>query len=308
MTKRGEITDFDIHDLPCGCIVADASRRISFSNQYMADQFGWNSDEVKGRGVEKLMTRASQMFCESYVYPMLIQDGECNEVQLTIESPKGERIPAIINVKRFQEDAAIWSVFSAKNRDKLYEELVGARNQLEIQAKQLKQLAMVDDLTGLMNRRALNEAAEKAFAVADRMGNSIAITLIDIDDFKKINDTYGHNFGDNVLRKVGASLAENCRSSELVGRIGGEEFVFVLHSDTHINSAAFADRVHRAVKQALKDDLPITISIGIASRFGRIGPSFIELLGRADKALYEAKATGKNKTVIGETFQTTDLD
>lgn len=233
---------------------------------------------------------------------MLIKDGKCNEAQLTFVSPEGRRTPVIANVKR-SGDAVVWGIFSAQNRDKLYQELVEARSQLEDQARQLKLLATTDELTGLMNRRALTEHAEKIFDGASRTGNAITVLLLDVDDFKKINDTYGHNFGDDVLRKIGASLGATCRSSELVARYGGEEFVFVLKTEAIHGAMAFANRVHSAIQTALKDTVPITVSIGVAARMGRFGPPFVELLGEADKALFEAKATGKNKTVVGGTVR-----
>ncbi|WP_415400776.1 diguanylate cyclase [Tateyamaria sp. SN3-11] len=302
MTKPVCPKNFGLDDLACGCIVVDETRCILSANRYIADEFGWDVEQVAGKRIEGLMSRASHLFCESYIYPMLIKDGKCNDVQLTFVSPDGTRTPVIANLKGL-EDAVVWGIFSAENRDKLYQELVEARSQLEDQARQLKLLSTTDELTGLMNRRALTEHVEKMFDGASRTGEAITVLLLDVDDFKKINDTYGHNFGDDVLRKIGASLAATCRASELVARYGGEEFVFVLKSEAIHGAMAFANRVHGAVKAALKDTIPITVSIGIAARMGRFGPPFVELLGKADKALFKAKATGKNKTVVGGTVR-----
>lgn len=290
-------------ELPCGCVVMDDSRRITFANKYIALEFGWNCDQMKEQDMGMLLSKASQLFCESYVYPMLALDGQCEEIQLTLVSSEGARIPAIVNIRKFRGDGFIWSIFVAKNRDKLQQELVAGRNRLEEQALQLKELSTIDYLTGLMNRRALSEFAAKTFSGADRTGDPITIMILDIDDFKRINDTYGHNFGDDVLRKVGASLAFACRSSVFVARLGGEEFIFILNVKESGCAVAFADRLHNTVKDALKELIPITMSIGVAARMGRFGPSYIELLGQADKALFEAKGTGKNKTIVGGAIQ-----
>lgn len=303
MVETIHVTDIGVDELPCGCVVMNSSRRITFANKYIALAFGWDQHRTKDLGMEMLMSKASHLFCESYVYPMLAQDGKCNEIQLTLVSPAGTRIPAIVNVKRLRNDRVVWSIFVAENRDKLQHELVAARNRLEEQALELKKQSTTDHLTGLKNRRALNAFAETTFCDAAKSGDPITVLIIDIDDFKSINDTYGHNFGDDVLRKVGASLAATCRSTEFVARFGGEEFVFILNTDASGSSVDFANRVHAAIEDGLKHFLPITVSIGVAARFGRFGPSYIELLGQADKALFEAKRTGKNRTIVGGTVK-----
>lgn len=303
MTSRQNI---GVDDFPCGCIVTDASRQLQFANQYITDEFGWHSDQVVGKCMEMLVSPASRLFCESYVYPMLLDKGKCEEIQLTFLTSDGDRVPIIANVRQASDSRVVWSIFCAVNRDKLYQELVSARNRLEDQTRQLKKLSSVDDLTGLMNRRAFNDAVSVLFATAIQIGKPISLLLLDIDDFKRINDTYGHCFGDDVLRKVGACLLNTCRSRELVARFGGEEFVFALSGADAENARSFAEGVRAAITREVSETHPITVSIGVASRFSRHGPSYVELLSQADKALYEAKHTGKNKTVLGGNIKLSD--
>jgi len=300
-------TDVSIDDFPCGCIVADASRRVLYASQYLNQEFGWDLSAIQGQRMEDFMSPASHLFCESYVYPLLLQTGKCEEVQLTLVTPTAARVPIIANARQAKDDTVVWSIFSAQNRDKLYQELVEARNQLEEQSNQLRRLAATDELTGLMNRRAFNETTKKAFAASMRTGDPITLMLLDIDNFKMVNDTYGHEFGDDVLRKIGACLADTCRSSETVARFGGEEFVFLLRGEAGENAPAFAARVHDAIGSALKDTLPTTVSIGVALRSGHFGPTYIELLNLADKALYQAKDCGKNRTVVSEGIDRIDV-
>lgn len=292
-------THIEVDDFPCGCFVTDASRRLVFANRYIYEEFDWTREDILGESLEKLMPPASHLFCESYLYPLLSQTGRCEEIQLTFKTPSGVRIPVIANARQVSVDKVVWSVFCATNRDKLYQELVSARNRLEDQTRQLKVLSYTDELTGLTNRRAFNEIAKTLFKTAATTGQPICLMLVDIDDFKKINDTHGHSFGDDILRGVGECLANVASSVEAVARFGGEEFIFALTGADVDGAVAFADSIHAAIKNTMRNIHPITVSIGVASRFSRHGPSFAELLSQADKALYEAKANGKNMTVIG---------
>jgi len=204
-----------------------------------------------------------------------------------------------VNAKRKPDGQTIWSVSTARNRDNLFEELVKARTALEEQARQLKALSTTDELTGLLNRRACNDTADKIFARAARDGSPVSVALLDIDNFKRINDTYGHTVGDQVIREIGQGLHKTCSSNETVARYGGEEFIVVMGGATTSSALALCDRIHAHVANVLKDTCPVTVSIGLATRFGRYGPDFDELLVQADDALYQAKAQGKNTTVVG---------
>lgn len=289
---------FDLDTVPAGYFSTNASRQVTYFNAYLVDQFGWQTDETGRVDFESTMTRASHLFCDSYIYPMLMEKGEVEETQLTFHGKDAERIPVVVNARRTADGDTIWSVASSKNRDKLFEELVNARNLLGEQAKQLKVLSMTDELTGLLNRRACNSAAEKIFAQAGRNGTPVSIALLDIDDFKKINDTYGHTVGDDVLRQMGHVLSKVCRTNETVARFGGEEFVVLLAGADSAETLVMCDRLHVCIADMMKDVCPITVSIGVATRFGRYGPTFDDLITQADNALYQAKADGKNRTVV----------
>jgi len=214
-----------------------------------------------------------------------------------------ERIPVVVNAKLLADQTVVWSVSSAKNRDILFDELVIARSSLEEKTQQLEVLASVDELTGLLNRRACNKAAKEIFAQSEHDGKPVSVGIIDIDDFKKVNDTYGHTFGDDVLRNFGQCLKEVCRANETVARFGGEEFIFVLDGADTDEAVVLCDRIHAHLRTCMKDTRPVTVSIGLVTRFGKFGPDFDELLGQADDALYQAKADGKNRTVVGRSIR-----
>ena len=166
--------------------------------------------------------------------------------------------------------------------------------------RRYERAAMFDGLTGIHNRRWLDETLHRLVRRVERGDASLSIALIDIDHFKGINDTYGHEAGDHVLTTVAQVLARNLRPTDLVARFGGEEFV-ILFPDTDLEHALIAgERVRLAVaSEALNSGerrLPgVTISMGIAQL--QPGQSVPELLKGADRAMYAAKDGGRNRVV-----------
>ncbi len=163
----------------------------------------------------------------------------------------------------------------------------------------LQALATTDPLTGLANRRQLFEAGEREVQRAQRMGHALSLLIVDIDDFKLVNDTWGHAAGDQVICAVAATCARSVRGQvDLVGRIGGEEFAVLLPEVGMDDANTLAARLCRSVpaspvplgSTAL---LELTVSIGIATLTSEVA-SVHELLRRADQALYQAKGAGKN--------------
>ncbi len=160
-----------------------------------------------------------------------------------------------------------------------------------------RRLAATDGLTGLMNRRAFSEALSREISSATRHGHPLSVIVLDIDHFKTINDTRGHNGGDAVLRALGRLLGTETRRSDLTGRWGGEEFVMAL---THTNAAGarvVADRLCQRIAELeirIADaPIPITASLGVATLSA--GEILDDLVARADHAMYEAKHGGRNR-------------
>jgi two-component system cell cycle response regulator len=162
------------------------------------------------------------------------------------------------------------------------------------------ELAVTDQLTGLHNRRYMNGQLSALVTRAAMGGEPVAALLVDIDHFKKINDNYGHDVGDEVLREFALRIASNVRAIDLPCRFGGEEFVIIM-PDTGLEGAArVAERIRNNVAGSPfrvadgKDLLTVTISVGVAATLGE-GDTPQALLKRADEAVYEAKAQGRNK-------------
>ena len=170
--------------------------------------------------------------------------------------------------------------------------------------ERLKQLGMTDSLTGLANRRYFDERLREEIMRAARYGVPVACLFIDIDSFKRINDTYGHQTGDRALAAVAACVRQQVRLGDTVARYGGEEFAALLQGD-RADALTVAERVRLAVERlALQDDhgerIALTVSIGVAARTIGGAPAEAITHGRtmmeeADRAMYQAKRNGRNR-------------
>ncbi len=175
---------------------------------------------------------------------------------------------------------------------------IARRQELE---DELRALASVDGLTGINNRRSFLELGEKELARAQRYEHPLALMMMDVDHFKKVNDTYGHAAGDDVLKKLAATCAGNLRGPDILGRLGGEEFAVVM-PECGIDAAEHAAERLRKTLGAVEVPsdqgiITFTISIGVVGR--EEGEGLAEALERADKAMYAAKQGGRNQVVRG---------
>jgi len=184
---------------------------------------------------------------------------------------------------------------NALERAHLLERLQNANERLE-------RLAVTDELTGLHNHRYFRERFTEEFDRARRYGLPLSCIIFDIDDFKKINDEYGHLQGDEVLREIAARTQRNTRRSDIVARYGGEEFIIIMPQTTAVGAVAQAERVRECIASAgypgMKRDAVITISMGVSELDHRKMLDGESLIRAADSALYEAKRSGKNCVVL----------
>ena len=176
-------------------------------------------------------------------------------------------------------------------------------NRLEQENRALAAQASTDALTGLANRRHFDEFLAEQVAIAHRYRGPIACLFLDLDHFKRVNDTYGHQAGDEVLRMIGSILRQEMRDADLPGRYGGEEFAVVMPATNGAEGALVAERVRTAIEctlitvPELDEPLRVTASIGVAElNIGSLEPAEA-LIARADAAVYEAKSTGRNRVV-----------
>jgi diguanylate cyclase (GGDEF)-like protein len=160
-----------------------------------------------------------------------------------------------------------------------------------------QELASTDDLTGLYNARAFKEEAGKQLDLSRRYHHSFALAFIDLDDFKKVNDSWGHTEGDNVLRMVGSTLRRVVRSTDTVGRLGGDE-CSVFMPEMSVSSARVAfSKLHRELQlEAQRNGWPIGFSIGVAV-FAKLPATLDDAVSMADSLMYRAKTQDKNSVI-----------
>jgi diguanylate cyclase (GGDEF)-like protein/PAS domain S-box-containing protein len=167
--------------------------------------------------------------------------------------------------------------------------------ELEIKNQMLTELSSVDGLTRIPNHRTLVETLKGYMMESNRGKTPLSIALFDIDNFKSVNDTKGHVFGDQVLIRVAEILTETVRGQDMAGRYGGEEFLVLLPGADVEAAKAIAERIRKNVEEyAFEEEYPITISGGVSSYQGESISDFIQ---EADSRLYEAKRSGKNKVI-----------
>ena len=178
--------------------------------------------------------------------------------------------------------------------------LARAKAELEETNRELRAISIRDPLTGVFNRRYLDERLAEAFALAVRQSQPLAVMICDVDDFKRINDTFSHAVGDEVLRCIAAILRQNVRQSDIVARFGGEEFVVLFPFATREQAVAASEKLRRMVMEhpwrTVHPRLAVTLSAGVAAAGGQ--PNHEKLLSDADRKLYAAKRAGKNRVVV----------
>ena len=218
--------------------------------------------------------------------PILVVSGEADPTKRTTFLRNGAND---FIIKPFDNDEIIVRSSNLIYNRRIFQQVIQ-------QKQELLTLAMTDQLTGLFNRHSLTDIAPKYISDAKRHKFPLSLFVIDLDHFKNVNDTHGHAVGDIVLKSVGQVLKDNCRTEDFVARFGGEEFVMLLsHCDLDF-AFTKADSIRKAIEEAKPNGLTITSSIGVAALNQK--DEFDSLFEKADRAVYEAKDTGRNKVVI----------
>lgn len=298
---------------PCGYLVLDQELRVVEMNSMLR-----NLTSVENpQHIHDLLTIASRIYFQTYFTPSIKMHGTINEMFLTLKSAAGH-MPVLMNAVEqngLYECALIQMsvrgeyekelLLAKRNAEKINRETVQAYEKLqhlmsEVESKQqqlidlnskLQQLSVTDSLTGLKNRRYLEEQLHD-FLLQAKNGRKVALLILDIDYFKQVNDTYGHQIGDTVLQELAWHLETEVGASGIVARLGGEEFVVVLPDSGIEEGLAMGDSLCKHIEAADWVHVPVTVSIGVAVY--ALGDEVGSLLSRADGFLYKAKANGRN--------------
>lgn len=290
----------DIDHFHSGHLIVNKDRKIIFCNAYICDL----SDQLEKRmidsNISQYMSKASNIFMDSYIFPLLINESIAQEIQITWVGKNGQRIAVVANIKLGLKGISYWSLYECANRDKLHSELLKANEKLEQQSQELFSLATTDPLTGLINRRELQAQVEKVIYQVSRNLSTFALLSIDVDFFKRVNDTYGHQAGDRVLINLANIFTTSLRAHDLIARVGGEEFVLLLQDIDEKNAFLLAEKLRRSVEASAIDDIKITVSIGLVVTRKNAVADLDILLKLSDNALYDAKKSGRNRTLIAQ--------
>lgn len=276
----------------------DADLHCKFANQAYQDWFGKTPEELAGISVQELLGEELFRQSEAHIYAALW--GEPQTFERTLTKPDGTigyTLARYIPDKQGEKVKGFFALMSDVTEMKLTQDKMAAL------IETLNTQAVTDGLTGLTNRRHFWELATVELKRSKRHGFQLCLIMLDIDKFKSINDSLGHAAGDEVLRSLSTLMKHALRESDIVGRLGGEEFGILLPQTGEDEAQVIAERLRLAVmdKPVTFEDRTIryTISIGLAPAW-KSEASVDDLVKRADTALYRAKETGRNKVCIAE--------
>lgn len=232
-------------------------------------------------------------------------DPALSRVFVIIESARGEGAMRAEGIEIGADDYLVKPVDVPELLARLRNGLMLRRLQAELEEKnrELARLAATDPLTGLPNRRSFDANLQREITGAKRYDDPLSLVLLDVDEFKSVNDRFGHDVGDEVLREIAGRLRDACRAGDTVARIGGEEFGLILTRTSSEGASAVAERTRALVSERIVDSsagpLGVTVSAGVACAGGDIGFDAGELFRAADDALYASKNAGRNRVTIG---------
>jgi diguanylate cyclase (GGDEF)-like protein/PAS domain S-box-containing protein len=280
--------------------IKDAAGRLLFYNRSFAQRFGVSEYAWLGRTDEQLWSRSLTKSVRTHDLEVMA-GGRMVETEEHIRNSDGT-VSSLRSFKFPCHDSAGNVLLAGVAVDVSEEvahkaELERYHRELEEANDQLRKLAVTDELTGLRNRRSFEERMVMEFSMARRRKRELSVLLIDVDNFKLINDRYGHAAGDEVLRRLGMILRTTVRLPDLPARYGGEEFVVLLPESGEESAMGLARRVMQRVASEDWDNETLTISVGMAAMNESLENGF-QLVELADEALYAAKRAGKNRVMV----------
>jgi diguanylate cyclase (GGDEF)-like protein len=299
-----------VQSIDVGVVVLDREYRVQVWNTFMENRSGVQPKDAQNSNFFSLFPEIDRPWFSRKV-----------ESVATLGTPAftvWEQRPYLMRFKSYQpitgqeefmyQNTTLLPLRSPDNRINhiclvIYDVTDVATNRHQIQAAnaQLQLLSSTDRLTGLYNRGHWEASLKAAYARHQRYGNALSLVMLDIDHFKRVNDTYGHQAGDKVIEQVARLLHEHVRESDVAGRYGGEEFGVVLSDTDSAGGQIFAERLRKAVEASLVQyngqDIRFTVSLGVAD-LSQPANDHAELIARADQALYTSKKTGRNRVTV----------
>ncbi|WP_338554376.1 sensor domain-containing diguanylate cyclase [Paenibacillus sp. KS-LC4] len=316
--------DIQLDKAPCGYFSISDAGLIQSINQTLLDMLHYERNELLGQHIHSTMSVTNKMFFQTYFYPYIQLYGHVDEMYFSFRTSSHEDMPVLLNGVRQERNGVTFidcvvlmmrkriehekDILQTKTKlEELYQATNEANKRLELlheeyELKQqellgvnhrLEMMASTDALTGLKNRRFFQDSLLAQLALFQETQRPFSLLIVDIDHFKKINDTYGHPVGDLVLTNLARLLQSMSRDRDIAARYGGEEFVIILSGANQEKAIIAAERYCTTIASTDWGEYSITVSIGAATVMP--GDTDQSLINRADTALYASKTGGRNR-------------
>jgi diguanylate cyclase (GGDEF)-like protein/PAS domain S-box-containing protein len=294
--SEGDLYKTLLDNLSDGVYVVDRDRRINYWNRGAEAISGRSPEEITGRFCQdnllKHINEAGIELCKNGC-PLLatIKDGAARSAEVSLLHKDGHRVPVFVRTSPIRDSDG--EIIGAIETFQDNTEKFVYRRKIE----ELERLALIDPLTGLPNRRCLDKRLEETRDEWERTGRTFGVLFCDIDNFKDVNDRYGHETGDEMLKLVGRTLLSNFRLYDVVGRWGGEEFIAVVSNVTEEKLMRIARRLKVLVNHSSLrvEDRVLSVTLSIGATICREDESESELIERADQLMYQSKERGRDR-------------
>ncbi len=249
--------------------------------------------------------------CREQAEIIIIDDVQESQTLVNLESISTSETSSVAVIPLIRQEQVVGVIYLDSSRSKCFEErqipffeTFAAHTSIALHNAQLYKRAITDDLTRLYTRQYIDERLEQEHERAKRYNRPFCVIMVDLDHFKRVNDTYGHSAGDLVLQNVSSILRQQLRDTDIAGRLGGEEFIVILGETQKEGAKNIAERIREEIERThIEKDgkvIKVTTSIGLACYNDYYKDQFEKLLEDADKALYQAKNNGRNKVVVSK--------
>ncbi len=284
-----------------GIFFVDTDSRITYWNKGAANLTGYSSADVHGRNyceIFKPLDKHGNQLCDTTTCPIrkVLDTSTLSELEAYICHKEGHLIPISIRIAPVREvDRHCVVAVEIHNSG-------SPRYIMRQRLEELQELAMHDPLTGIANRRFVEISLTARLEELKRYGFTFAIMFIDVDNFKQVNDLYGHTVGDRILKMISTTIANSLRSFDVIGRWGGEEFVVLLVNIQPEVLVNLANRLRRLVEKSqltMESGEKIRVTVSVGTTLADLEDTTESLLERADKLMFESKRNGRNMITLG---------
>jgi diguanylate cyclase (GGDEF)-like protein/PAS domain S-box-containing protein len=281
-----------------GVYFVDRDRRILYWNEGAFRMSGYTAQELVGRSCQDDILchvdyEGKRLCQDGCPLSASIDDGGSQEAHVFLRHKEGRRVPVTVRVEPLREaDGSIVGAIEIFSDD-------SAQTEARRKTEAMKRLAFLDHLTQLPNRRFVEMSLSTSLAEYQVHKDPFGVLVFDLDKFKTINDSYGHECGDRALQEVAKTVVGSLRPTDIVGRWGGDEFLAILRN---VNHEILTSLAKRCVLMAARISLPssdgatISLSISVGATLARPGETAEELIHRADGLMYQSKMSGRNRT------------